>query len=260
MVDDLLAGEVDRGEDHGGDEGDGVGLEEVGRHAGAVADVVADVVGDGGGVPRVVLGDAGLDLADEVAADVGALGEDAAAEPGEDRDQRAAEAEGDEGVGDRAVARAVAGGGEDRVVDGDAEEREAGDQHAGDGAGAEGELEALGQALAGGLGGADVGADRDQHADVAGGAGEDGADQEADADGEAEQEGDDQEDDRAGDGDGGVLPAQVGAGAFLDRRGDLLHAGVARIGGQHRADRPDAVDDRQQAADDDEEQDHAHSP
>ena len=107
--DDLLAGEVDRGEDHGGDHGDGVGLEEVGRHAGAVADVVADVVGDGGGVPRVVLGDAGLDLADEVAADVGALGEDAAAEAGEDRDQRAAEAERDQRVDDGAVARAVAG-------------------------------------------------------------------------------------------------------------------------------------------------------
>ncbi len=108
VPDDVLAGEVDRAEDHGGDHGDGVGLEEVGRHAGAVADVVADVVGDGGGVARVVLGDAGLDLADQVAADVGALGEDAAAEAGEDRDQRAAEAEGDEGVDDGAVGGSVA--------------------------------------------------------------------------------------------------------------------------------------------------------
>ncbi len=133
----VLAGEVDRGEHHGGDDGHGVGLEEVGRHAGAVADVVADVVGDGGGVARVVLGDAGLDLADEVAADVRALGEDAAAETGEDRDERAAEAERDQRVDDGAVGRGVAGeAGEDAVVDRDAEQREAGDQHAGDGAGA----------------------------------------------------------------------------------------------------------------------------
>ena len=45
-----------------------VGLEQVGGHAGAVADVVAHVVGDGGGVAGVVLGDARLDLADQVGA------------------------------------------------------------------------------------------------------------------------------------------------------------------------------------------------
>ena len=86
-------GEEDRGQHHGGDRGHRIGLEQVGRHAGAVADIVADVVGDGGRVARIVLGNAGFDLADEVAADVGALGEDAAAETGEDRDQRGAEAE-----------------------------------------------------------------------------------------------------------------------------------------------------------------------
>ena len=135
--DEVLPGEVDRGEHHGGDHGDGVGLEEVGRHAGAVADVVAHVVGDGGGVARVVLGDAGLDLADEVAADVRTLGEDAAAEAGEDRDERAAEAERHQRVDDGAVGGGVAGDAdEDAVVDRDAEEGEAGDQHAGDGAGA----------------------------------------------------------------------------------------------------------------------------
>ena len=95
-----------RAEQHHGDGGDGVGLEQVGRHAGAVADVVADVVGDHGRVARVVLGDARLDLADEVGADVGGLREDAAAEPGEDRDQRAAEGEPDQVV-DRRVRRVV---------------------------------------------------------------------------------------------------------------------------------------------------------
>src|SRR5699024_7505086 len=43
-------------QDEGGHEGDGIGLEQVGGHAGAVAHVVAHVVGDGGGVARVVLG------------------------------------------------------------------------------------------------------------------------------------------------------------------------------------------------------------
>ena len=83
-------------EDDRGDEGDLVGLEQVGGHAGAVADVVAHVVGDGGRVAGVVLGDAGLDLAHEVGADVGRLGEDAAADPEEQGEQRAAEAEADQ--------------------------------------------------------------------------------------------------------------------------------------------------------------------
>ena len=92
------ADRVERGdtEDDRGDEGDLVALEQVGGHAGAVADVVADVVGDGRRVARVVLGDAGLDLADEVGADVGGLGEDAAADAQEQGEQRATEAEADE--------------------------------------------------------------------------------------------------------------------------------------------------------------------
>ena len=56
-------GEEDVGEQHGRCRGDAVGLEEVGRHAGAVADVVAHVVGDDGRVARIVLGDVRLDLA-----------------------------------------------------------------------------------------------------------------------------------------------------------------------------------------------------
>jgi hypothetical protein len=77
-----------------GDDRAGVRLEEVGAHAGDVADVVADVVGDRGRVAGVVLGDAGLDLADEVGADVGRLGVDAAADTGEQRDGRGTESVG----------------------------------------------------------------------------------------------------------------------------------------------------------------------
>ncbi len=83
-------------EQHGGDHGDGEGLEQIGGHAGAVADIVADVVGDDGGVAGIILRDAGFDLADEVGADIGTLGEDAAAETREDRDQRGAEGQADQ--------------------------------------------------------------------------------------------------------------------------------------------------------------------
>ena len=93
--------EEDRGQQHGRDDGDGIGLEQIGGHAGAIADIVADIVGDHGRVARIVLGDAGLDLADEIGADIGALGEDAAAEPREDRDQRGAEAQRDQRLDDR---------------------------------------------------------------------------------------------------------------------------------------------------------------
>ena len=55
-------------EQHGGNQGDGIRLEQVRGHAGAVAHVVADVVGDHRGIAGVVLGNAGLDLADEIGA------------------------------------------------------------------------------------------------------------------------------------------------------------------------------------------------
>ena len=90
--------EEDRGQHHRRHDGHRVSLEQVGGHARAIADVVAHVVRDGRRIARIVLGNAGLDLADEVGADVGALGEDAAAKPGEDRDQRGAEAERDQRV------------------------------------------------------------------------------------------------------------------------------------------------------------------
>jgi hypothetical protein len=70
-----------------------VGLEQVGAHAGHVADVVADVVGDGGGVARIVLGDARLDLAHQIGADIGRLRVDAAPDTGKQRDRRCSEAE-----------------------------------------------------------------------------------------------------------------------------------------------------------------------
>ena len=119
---------------HGGADGDDIGLEQVGGHAGAVADIVADIVGDHGRVAGIVLGDSGLDLADQVGADVGGLGEDAAAETREDRDQRGAEGEGDQRVDRRRGRSARSPSTLDEHVeeDRDGEQGEAGDEHAGD--------------------------------------------------------------------------------------------------------------------------------
>ena len=76
-----------------------------------------------------------------------------------------------------AVSLAVAeDGGEQAVVAGDAEQREADDEQAGDGATAEGSRQRRGDAPAGGLGDARVGAHGDVHADVAGRPGEHAAD------------------------------------------------------------------------------------
>ena len=155
---------------HDRDRRDRVGLEEVGCHAGAVPDVVADVVGDDGRVARVVLGDAGLDLPDEVGADVRGLGVDTAAEPREDGDQRAAEGKADQVV-DRVVLRDVEPAGEDSVVAGNPEEAEPDDEEAGDGARAESHVQRRGQAPLRRLGRADVRAHCDVHADEAGGRG-----------------------------------------------------------------------------------------
>ena len=154
-------------EQHHGDGGHGVRLEQVGGHAGAVADVVADVVRDHGRVARVVLRDPRLDLAHEIGADVGGLRVDAAAEPGEDGDERAAEGESDE-VLDRLVRGVADPGGEDPVVAGDAEQAEPDHDEARDRAGAEGDVERRRQPMAGRLRRPHVRAHGDVHPDEAG--------------------------------------------------------------------------------------------
>ena len=209
------AGEGEHAEQHHGDRGDRVGLEEVGGHAGAVADVVADVVGDHRRVARVVLGDARLDLADQVGADVGGLGEDAAAKPGEDGDQRAAEAEADERVDGLLVG--AAGDHEDAVVAGDAEQRQADDEQAGDRAALEGDVERRRHAAAGRLGDARVGAHRDVHADESGRTREDAAEDESDRGLVVLQEPEHDRDRYRDRGDDRVLAVEVGLCAFLHR-------------------------------------------
>ncbi len=93
---DADVGEQQVAEKHRGNGRHSVCLEQVGCHSRAVTNVVADVVGNRRRISGIVLGDACLDLADQVRTDVGALGEDAAAEAGEDGDQASPEAESDE--------------------------------------------------------------------------------------------------------------------------------------------------------------------
>ena len=122
---------------------------------------------------------------------------------------------------------------EDPVVAGDAEQRQADDQQAGDRAAFEGDVERRRHAAAGRLGDARVGADRDVHADEAGRAGERGADQEADRRLVVLQQQQQDRDRHRDRGDDRVLPGQVGLRAFLHRPRDFLHALVAgRFGKQ----------------------------
>jgi hypothetical protein len=251
-AEDGRTGEEDRRQHHGGDRGHRIGLEQVGGHAGAVADVVADVVGNRRRVARIVFRNAGFHLADEVAADVRALGEDAAAETGEDGNQRSAEAERDQRVDHQAAVRCIAErAGEDGVVDRNAEQRETRHQHAGDGAGLEGELEAAGERADRSLRGAHIGAHGNVHADEAGRPRQHGADGEADRHQPAEEIADHEEDHDADHADGRILAFQIGLRALAHGTRDLLHFGRAGIGVQHRHGGPDAIDDGKQTAGDD---------
>src|SRR5439155_23111615 len=131
------------------------------------ADVVANVVGVNRGIAGIVLRDAGLDLADEVGADVGGLRVDAAAETREDGDQGAAEGEADEIV-DRGFRRVVDPPREHPVVAGDAQQPEPDDEETGHGPGTERDLERRLDALPGSLRRPYVRAHGDVHADEPG--------------------------------------------------------------------------------------------
>ena len=253
--------EEDRGEHHRRHHRHRVSLEQVGSHAGAIAHVVAHVVGDGRRIARVIFRNAGLDLANEVGADVGALGEDAAAEPSEDRNQRGAKAERDQRVNCHSIRRAVLkNAGKNAKISSHAKKRETGDKQASHSAGAKGDVEAAGKRLRRRLGGADIGAHRDVHANKACSAGQDGADGEANRHRPREQKPKDDEHDDADSGDGHVLAPQIGLRPFRHRARNLLHARRAGVRRHQAINRVDAVDDGKQSTDDNQAQKHAQKP
>ena len=81
---------------HGRHQRDHVGFKQIGCHPGAIADVIANVIGNHCGVARIILGNPGLHLADQIGANVCTLGENAATEPGKDRNQRRAKCQADQ--------------------------------------------------------------------------------------------------------------------------------------------------------------------
>jgi hypothetical protein len=97
------AWEQDCAQNHRRDNSHGIGFKQVCGHAGAIADIVANVVGDRCRVAWIIFRNAGFNLADQIAANVSALGEDAAAQTRKDRDQRSAETQSNERVDDFAI-------------------------------------------------------------------------------------------------------------------------------------------------------------
>ena len=136
-------------------------------------------------------------------------------------------------------------------IDGDTEQRQTRNQHAGDRTRLEGDAETGAEARrSGGLRRPHVGADRDVHADITGGARENGADEEPDGHGQPEEKSKPHADDDAGDGDCCVLSVEVGARALLNGGCDFLHALRSGRGGENRSDCINAVEQRQNAAGD----------
>ena len=239
-----------------------VDFEQVRATTGAVADVVTDEVGDDARVAGVVLGDPLLDLADEVRADVGSLGVDAAAELGEQGDERRPEAEADDeerclGDGHFADERRI--GGEDAPHP---EEGQGDDEEPGDGATAHRDLDRLDEAAPSRGCRPDVRLDRDEHADDPRRHRARGADEEGDARQHSDRQAgqlrhvgdigrfddadDDADDDRADDRedpDGRVLAADEGGRTLVDGAGDVLHRLRPRVSREDPAGQVDGEQD-----------------
>jgi hypothetical protein len=170
------------------------------------------------GLRGIVLGDAGFDLTHQVGTNVCALGEDTAAQTGENGDEAAAEPEGNQ-------RHDVMG---KHVVTGNGGQRQARNDHTGDGTAPEGHGQTGGHTVFGGFGGPDVGQNGYAHADVAGQKGSDGADGKTNGGLDTHGAENHCKNDDAGDPHGLHLTVQVGDGAFLDGAGDRLHLLVAR--------------------------------
>ena len=246
----VAAGIGGRAQGKGGQDGAHIGLVQVGAHAGHIAHIVAHVIGDGGGVAGVILGDAGLNLAHQVGAHVGGLGEDAAAHTGEQGHEGGAHAEHDHGGGNLSGLK-VGDVLENVEPDGDIKQAQAHHGEAHNRAGGEGHVQAPVQALVGGVCGAGVGAGGDLHADEAGQGRVDAAGEEGKGDEPVVQQmgcSQDQQDDKYhGEdlGHSGVLPLQVGVGALANRGGDLLH----QIGALGKAEHLSSLKDSEEQRD-----------
>lgn len=159
-------GECQATEQHRGDDGHCIGFEQIRGHACAVADIVADVVGNHRRVARVVLGNAGFDLADKIGAHIRAFGENTATQAREDRDQRRPERQPDQRM--QVLLQRQAHRLQRRKVAGHPKQPEADHQHAGDRPATKRNIHRLTNPMPRRFGGTDIGAHRHVHADIAG--------------------------------------------------------------------------------------------
>ena len=237
-------------QDHGADVLGRRGLEQIGAAAGAVAHVVAHQIGNHRRVARVVLRDTRLHLAHQVGADVSRLGVDAAAKLRKQRHETGPEAVAHNQEGDLLVLDAHQPQQQEQAADPD--QAHGDDEQAGHRAAAKCDAQAVVQAGAGGGRRADVGANGDEHADIARDAGAQGAKNERPGDVNRHldavhrigsvfgpdvgvQHEEDDRDRHRQHGDGDVLPPQEGLGAFADgvRNGSHLLRAVVLL--QHPA-------------------------
>jgi len=143
-----VAGQEDRNQDHGRNDGHGIGLEQICGHTGAIADIVADIVSDHGRVAGVILGDTRFNLTNKVRTDIGALGEDTTAQTRKDRNQRRTEAKGYKRIDEVTTSgiSVLLHPDHEAEVTGHREKCETSHQHAGYGTGPERDRKAFGHA------------------------------------------------------------------------------------------------------------------
>ena len=200
-----------------GQDGTDIGLEQVSTHTGDVTDVVTDVVADNSGVTGVILGDAGLDLTDQVSTHVSSLGVDTAADTGKQGDGRSAQRE----TGQNVVVAV-----EDDVQDSDAQSAQTDNAQTQNGTAGESDVQSGSHAFLSLLSSTDVGAGGADHAGEAGQNREQSTHQEADSSGAVQN---DQQQDEHQDGESqhdDVLTLQIGHSAFLNVAGDFTHTGI----------------------------------
>lgn len=168
------------GQGTGSDDGRHERLEQIGAHTGDITHVVTDVVGNHGRVARVILGDAGLNLTNQIGTDIGGLGEDTSTHTGKESHGGSAESETAQVLELNAVVAVGRAALEDQV-----HERNTNDTQTNNGVGHNGtrskrNLQTLSHGVNASKRGAGVGSSGNQHAEVAGGSRQSCTDQQVD--------------------------------------------------------------------------------
>ena len=210
--------ESNNAQSDGGNQSTDIGLEQVSTHTGNVTNVVTNVVADNSGVAGVILGDAGLNLTNQVSADVSSLGIDTAANTGKQSDGRSTEAEAGENV-------EVAGNSVDNAY---AEKAETNNAHTHDGTAGECDVESLGHAaFRSSSSGTNVSLGSNGHANVACSNGEECTCKEADSSHPVDAKADSYKENCDEVHENLVLSEKESTSTFLNGSGNFLHLFIA---------------------------------